>query len=226
MDIGARRLLWKKIWKLRDEGRSVILTSHSMEECENLCTKIAVSPGGAKCTYDTRHALKWNFIKTLLKLLDYGERRVQMSRKCPTSEEQILQRLHIKNKAQKESFNVSKHRSGQRLPEHQTIHRKTIHWINFTVIFIRNFLVLDSKTIDLQWRTLRHANVPLTPNHLKMERIIWIDGARQRQIRHRGLFLGTNESRTNIFIFRQKSKRDRQRITRVIQVNNKTLVEF
>lgn len=43
MDIGARRLLWKKIWKLRDEGRSVILTSHSMEECENLCTKIAVS---------------------------------------------------------------------------------------------------------------------------------------------------------------------------------------
>lgn len=42
MDIGARRLLWRKIWKLRDEGRSVILTSHSMEECENLCTKIAV----------------------------------------------------------------------------------------------------------------------------------------------------------------------------------------
>ncbi|XP_063703816.1 phospholipid-transporting ATPase ABCA3-like [Culicoides brevitarsis] len=63
MDIAARRLLWRKIWKLRDEGRSVVLTSHSMEECENLCTKIAIMVKGEfRCLGSVQH-LKNKFSK-------------------------------------------------------------------------------------------------------------------------------------------------------------------
>lgn len=40
MDPGAKRQLWNVINKTRNSGRSVIMTSHSMEECEALCTRL------------------------------------------------------------------------------------------------------------------------------------------------------------------------------------------
>lgn len=42
MDPGAKRQLWNIINKTRNSGRSIVLTSHSMEECEALCTKLAI----------------------------------------------------------------------------------------------------------------------------------------------------------------------------------------
>ena len=38
MDPGARHALWNSITNIQGKGTSVILTSHSMEECEALCT--------------------------------------------------------------------------------------------------------------------------------------------------------------------------------------------
>ncbi|XP_022085288.1 ATP-binding cassette sub-family A member 2-like isoform X2 [Acanthaster planci] len=42
MDPHSRRFLWDLIRSITQEGRSVILTSHSMEECEVLCTRLAI----------------------------------------------------------------------------------------------------------------------------------------------------------------------------------------
>ncbi|KAI2668143.1 Phospholipid-transporting ATPase ABCA1 [Labeo rohita] len=42
MDPKARRALWNCILSIIKEGRSVVLTSHSMEECEALCTRMAI----------------------------------------------------------------------------------------------------------------------------------------------------------------------------------------
>lgn len=42
MDPSAKRQLWNMINKIRNSGRSIVLTSHSMEECEALCTKLAI----------------------------------------------------------------------------------------------------------------------------------------------------------------------------------------
>lgn len=39
-DVGARRQLWNMVIKARNSGKSVVLTSHSMEECEVLCTRL------------------------------------------------------------------------------------------------------------------------------------------------------------------------------------------
>eukprot|EP00057_Strongylocentrotus_purpuratus_P033371 XP_791165.4 PREDICTED: ATP-binding cassette sub-family A member 3 [Strongylocentrotus purpuratus] len=56
MDPVTRRLLWDALCKVRDEGRCIILTSHSMEECEALCTRLAIMVnGGIKCLGSTQH---------------------------------------------------------------------------------------------------------------------------------------------------------------------------
>ncbi|XP_075459417.1 phospholipid-transporting ATPase ABCA1-like isoform X2 [Ascaphus truei] len=56
MDPKARRFLWDCILSIIKEGRSVILTSHSMEECEALCTKMAIMVNGNfKCLGSIQH---------------------------------------------------------------------------------------------------------------------------------------------------------------------------
>uniref|UniRef100_A0A8D8SAH2 ATP-binding cassette sub-family A member 1 n=1 Tax=Cacopsylla melanoneura TaxID=428564 RepID=A0A8D8SAH2_9HEMI len=46
MDPGARRFLWTCIQQAVNDGRCVILTSHNMEECEALCTKLTIMVNG------------------------------------------------------------------------------------------------------------------------------------------------------------------------------------
>ncbi|XP_050970826.1 phospholipid-transporting ATPase ABCA1 isoform X1 [Labeo rohita] len=56
MDPKARRFLWDCILSVIKEGRSVILTSHSMEECEALCTRMAIMVNGHfKCLGSIQH---------------------------------------------------------------------------------------------------------------------------------------------------------------------------
>uniref|UniRef100_A0A3P8YQ17 ABC transporter domain-containing protein n=1 Tax=Esox lucius TaxID=8010 RepID=A0A3P8YQ17_ESOLU len=56
MDPKARRFLWDCILSVIKEGRSVILTSHSMEECEALCTRMAIMVNGQfKCLGSIQH---------------------------------------------------------------------------------------------------------------------------------------------------------------------------
>ncbi|UJR09005.1 hypothetical protein I4U23_013254 [Adineta vaga] len=46
LDAAAKRKLWKVIRTARDVGLTIIMTSHSMEECEALCTKIGIMKTG------------------------------------------------------------------------------------------------------------------------------------------------------------------------------------
>ena len=56
MDPKARRFVWNAIAKVFREGRCVVLTSHSMEECEALCTRIAIMVNGEfKCIGSPQH---------------------------------------------------------------------------------------------------------------------------------------------------------------------------
>ncbi|XP_029695784.1 ATP-binding cassette sub-family A member 1 isoform X3 [Takifugu rubripes] len=56
MDPKARRFLWDCILSIIKEGRSVVLTSHSMEECEALCTRMAIMVNGRfKCLGSIQH---------------------------------------------------------------------------------------------------------------------------------------------------------------------------
>ena len=56
MDPGARRHLWNTLTGVLETGRSIVLTSHSMEECEALCTKLVIMVNGKfKCLGSLQH---------------------------------------------------------------------------------------------------------------------------------------------------------------------------
>ncbi|EFA12132.2 ATP-binding cassette sub-family A member 3-like Protein [Tribolium castaneum] len=56
MDPVTKRYLWDAICKFRDNGKCVILTSHTMEECEALCTRLAIMVNGSfKCLGSVQH---------------------------------------------------------------------------------------------------------------------------------------------------------------------------
>ncbi|XP_047570305.1 phospholipid-transporting ATPase ABCA3-like isoform X4 [Lutra lutra] len=46
MDPVARRLLWNTVTRARESGKVIIITSHSMEECDALCTRLAIMVKG------------------------------------------------------------------------------------------------------------------------------------------------------------------------------------
>ncbi|KAJ9595472.1 hypothetical protein L9F63_013336, partial [Diploptera punctata] len=50
VDPVARRNLWTVLTNVQNTGQSIVLTSHSMEECEALCNRLAIMVGGQfKC---------------------------------------------------------------------------------------------------------------------------------------------------------------------------------
>jgi ABC-type multidrug transport system ATPase subunit len=55
MDAGARRFMWRFISETMG-GRSVILTTHSMDECEALCHRLGIMVGGRlRCLGTAQH---------------------------------------------------------------------------------------------------------------------------------------------------------------------------
>uniref|UniRef100_A0A8C2XKY0 P-type phospholipid transporter n=1 Tax=Cyclopterus lumpus TaxID=8103 RepID=A0A8C2XKY0_CYCLU len=73
MDPKAKRFLWNCILSVTKEGRAVVLTSHSMEECEALCTRMAIMVNGRfQCLGSVQH-LKNRFgdgYTIILRLMD------------------------------------------------------------------------------------------------------------------------------------------------------------
>ncbi|CAF3959723.1 unnamed protein product, partial [Rotaria magnacalcarata] len=79
MDPKARRHFWNAIAQFRDHGKPIILTSHSMEECEALCTRLAIMVNGKfKCLGSIQH-LKSKFgegYTIMTKLKEFNQTRV------------------------------------------------------------------------------------------------------------------------------------------------------
>ncbi|XP_020809671.1 ATP-binding cassette sub-family A member 3-like isoform X2 [Drosophila serrata] len=66
MDPGARRNLWQIMDLIRTAGKSLVLTSHSMDECEALCTRLTIMVDGEfKCIGSTQ-SLKNQYAKGLI----------------------------------------------------------------------------------------------------------------------------------------------------------------
>lgn len=57
LDPQARRHLWVRIEAMRDKGHGIILTTHSMEEAEAVCDRIAIIDHGQIITIDTPQQL-------------------------------------------------------------------------------------------------------------------------------------------------------------------------
>ena len=50
LDVAARRDVWKTLKKLKEQGLTIFLTTHYMEEAENLCDRICMIRSGKKVT--------------------------------------------------------------------------------------------------------------------------------------------------------------------------------
>jgi len=61
LDAAAKRKLWKVIRSARDLGLTIIMTSHSMEECEALCTKLGIMKTGQFMCLGTLQHLRNRF---------------------------------------------------------------------------------------------------------------------------------------------------------------------
>ena len=46
LDPQARRLVWQQLRRLKDEGRTLLLTTHYMEEATQLCDRVVIMDGG------------------------------------------------------------------------------------------------------------------------------------------------------------------------------------
>ncbi|XP_021561880.1 ATP-binding cassette sub-family A member 3-like [Carlito syrichta] len=80
MDPVVRRLLWNTVTQARESGKVIVITSHSMEECDALCTRLAImvkgrfmclgSPQHLKSKFGNVYILKVK-VKTEDKLQDF-----------------------------------------------------------------------------------------------------------------------------------------------------------
>jgi ABC-2 type transport system ATP-binding protein len=57
LDPGARRGVWAMIRQLKEQGRTVVLTTHSMDEAESLCGRVAIMDRGRVVACDTPQKL-------------------------------------------------------------------------------------------------------------------------------------------------------------------------
>jgi ABC-2 type transport system ATP-binding protein len=64
LDPQARRSLWDLIDRLRREGRSIVLTTHYMEEAQQLCDRVAILDSGTILALDAPLALVQELLKT------------------------------------------------------------------------------------------------------------------------------------------------------------------
>lgn len=71
LDPQARRNLWELIQQIRDDGITIVLTTHYMDEAELLCDRLAIMDEGKILTIDTpKHLIK--------ELLDRGFKKPQV----------------------------------------------------------------------------------------------------------------------------------------------------
>ncbi len=57
LDPQSRRQLWERIEAIREKGHAVLLTTHSMEEAESVCDRIAIIDHGKVIAVDTPQSL-------------------------------------------------------------------------------------------------------------------------------------------------------------------------
>lgn len=58
VDIGLREDLWKFVQELRQEGMSILLTTHYLEEAENLCDRVGIiNLGSLICLGETKNII-------------------------------------------------------------------------------------------------------------------------------------------------------------------------
>jgi ABC-2 type transport system ATP-binding protein len=85
LDPQIRRQLWDMVRKTRIDGRTVVLTTHYIEEAEALCDRVGILAKGRMIALDTPDHLKHSVGEYIVELVDGEGRLVQ--RICKSRDE-------------------------------------------------------------------------------------------------------------------------------------------
>lgn len=75
LDAAARRSMWNLLKKLKNEGLTVLLTTHYIEEAETLCDRVGLINGGSLVEMDTPDRLIEKVGNFVVEYFDNGEIR-------------------------------------------------------------------------------------------------------------------------------------------------------
>src|SRR6266852_5729446 len=68
VDVQARRAIWDYCLSLRDQGKTVLITTNYLEEAQTLCERLAIIDHGKLITVDTPDHLKQTYGGTIVEL--------------------------------------------------------------------------------------------------------------------------------------------------------------
>ncbi len=83
LDPQIRRQMWDMIRKTKIQGRTVILTTHYIEEAENLCDRVGILSRGKLIALDTPANLKGNVGEYIVEQIDHEGKLMQTICKSP-----------------------------------------------------------------------------------------------------------------------------------------------
>jgi ATP-binding cassette subfamily A (ABC1) protein 3 len=61
MDAMSRRVIWKILERIKGDGRTIVLTTHHLDEAEVLADRIAIMAAGKLLACGTSEYIKLNF---------------------------------------------------------------------------------------------------------------------------------------------------------------------
>jgi ABC-2 type transport system ATP-binding protein len=82
VDVELRQTLWQFIRRLNEAGHTIVLTTHYLEEAENLCTRIAMLKAGRVVALDSTANLLRRFSVHSLRLRTDGVMPAELTRKA------------------------------------------------------------------------------------------------------------------------------------------------
>ena len=78
VDVELRSNLWENIYKLNQNGKTIIITTHYLHEAEELCNEIAIINEGKLIAHDTTVNIK-SFLDKVTVIVDYNDNSFDLS---------------------------------------------------------------------------------------------------------------------------------------------------
>lgn len=97
VDVQARRVIWDYILSLRDQGKTILITTNYLEEAQVLCERIAIIDHGKLIAIDTPDHLKQTYGGSVIELeTAQPSKAVHALRALPGVKDVIQDGVHLK----------------------------------------------------------------------------------------------------------------------------------
>jgi len=97
VDVQARRVIWDYILSLRDQGKTVLITTNYLEEAQALCERVAIIDHGKLVAVDTPDHLKQTYGGSVIEVeTTQPSKAIDELRALPSVQEVVQDGTHLK----------------------------------------------------------------------------------------------------------------------------------